>query len=465
MELLKRVYPLEDLKSNPLLLSNRSVFALLTTVQEGYRDSSGHRVTGKSSSRTSSPSPPVPSLMMTTTMPPRSKLAVGLELADRKLIRQPLVKLRGKKELLKDAQSAGEGMNEHLRELRFQAQYTDHPFNNTWKGVSVPSPDGIPVATLQQKSSSSTMKSNSRRGGNSSNTIPPLSRSVSGTFTRDHPVQMGNSNPPPLLHITHQSPPPMFDDDVMVDLLLPSHRERVTRSLQVLGQCPIPENYVSLNINTIAALVDHTSSDSIDPTYTYTNTGAVVGANTTSRIRDAAVTPSLAAFRTITSGDQLQPPQKGPSSLSLSSSSLSPKPTTMVETFYSYRGAQLSLLQQRRPVAHRVDDIFCRTDEGEWHGLQKGRAMRAFEFKDHLFTSGKLKEQQRKDMQALLRAAYSVDVIECDVPTIRSLIQQAQLMRGSVLALDILQCEVFIRKYRTACKYALRGQSWFRGNR
>jgi len=148
VELLKRVYPLEDLKSNPLLLSNRSVFALLTTVQEGYRDSSGRRVTDKSNSRTSSPSPPVPSLMMSTTMPPRSKLAVGLELADRKLIRQPLVKLRGKKELLKDAQSAGEGMNEHLRELRFQAQYTDHPFNNTWKGVTVPSPDDIPVATL-----------------------------------------------------------------------------------------------------------------------------------------------------------------------------------------------------------------------------------------------------------------------------------------------------------------------------
>ena len=92
--------------------------------------------------------------------------------------------------------------------------------------------------------------------------------------------------------------------------------------------------------------------------------------------------------------------------------------------------------------------------------------MRAFEFQDQLFTSGKLKEKQRKDMQALLRAAYSVDVVECDVPTIRSLVQQAQLMRGgSVLALDILQCEVFIRKYRTACKYALRGQSWFRGTR
>jgi len=138
---------------------------------------------------------------------------------------------------------------------------------------------------------------------------------------------------------------------------------------------------------------------------------------------------------------------------------------TLIETFYSHRGAQLSLLQQRRPVAHRVDDIFCRTDVGEWSGLQKGRAMRAFEFQDQLYTSGKLKEKQRKDMQALLRAAYSVDVIECDVAYIRSLVQQAQLIRGSVLALDILQCEVFIRKYRTACKYAVRGQSWFRGTR
>lgn len=104
----------------------------------------------------------------------------------------------------------------------------------------------------------------------------------------------------------------------------------------------------------------------------------------------------------------------------------------MVETFYSYRGAQLSMLQQRRPVAHRVDDVFCRSDEGEWAGLQqlKGRAMRAFEFQDQLLTSGKLREKQRKDMQALLRAAYSVDIVECDVSAIRSLMQQAQLMRG-----------------------------------
>ena len=91
-------------------------------------------------------------------------------------------------------------------------------------------------------------------------------------------------------------------------------------------------------------------------------------------------------------------------------------------------------------------------DVGEWAGFSKGRAMRAFEFQDSLYVTGKKKEEERKNLQQLLRAAITVDIIVCDVPYVLDLIGQAQKVRGSMLALDIAQAETFLRRYRAVCK-------------
>ena len=44
------------------------------------------------------------------------------------------------------------------------------------------------------------------------------------------------------------------------------------------------------------------------------------------------------------------------------------------------RGAQFSTTQLRQPVAHRVDDVFCRLDVGEFASFSKGRAIRSVFF-------------------------------------------------------------------------------------
>lgn len=139
--------------------------------------------------------------------------------------------------------------------------------------------------------------------------------------------------------------------------------------------------------------------------------------------------------------------------------------TNRVEAFYGFRGAQFSIQQSRKPVAYRTDDIFCRTDVGEWAGLKKGRSMRAFEFQEALYTKGKQKEEDRKKIQQLLRSAVSVNRVNCNPEYILSLLKKAKSIRGSILNLDIIQAENFVEHYYHLCKVALFTQAHFHGNK
>lgn len=225
-----------------------------------------------------------------------------------------------------------------------------------------------------------------------------------------------------------------WDEDFLADSV--AHRERLARALQVIGQCPVP-------VNAIRSSSPTSTQSHVKQTVDFIDTGPEA----------FSVTVGPGGAQALRSSTQVaaSPSKKGN--------------MTLVESFYAFRGAQMSIVQERRSVAHRTEETFCRSDVGEWKGFSKGRAMRAFEFQDNLYTTGKKLEEERKHLQQLLRAAASVDIINCDVVYIRALIAEAEKMRGSMLALDIAQAETFLRQYRAVCKYALRGQSWFRGQR
>ena len=90
----------------------------------------------------------------------------------------------------------------------------------------------------------------------------------------------------------------------------------------------------------------------------------------------------------------------------------------MVPTYVGYNehGAK----QFRQPVAHRVDNVWCRSDVGEWKGLtSKGRRMRSFEFSEQLKATGIAREQERRMVQEDLKEAISKHVTECSVPYIK----------------------------------------------
>lgn len=56
---------------------------------------------------------------------------------------------------------------------------------------------------------------------------------------------------------------------------------------------------------------------------------------------------------------------------------------------YSELGAKFATGQMRVPNAHRVDNVWCKTDHGEFQSLSKGRALRSVEFQQHLLEEGK----------------------------------------------------------------------------
>lgn len=140
------------------------------------------------------------------------------------------------------------------------------------------------------------------------------------------------------------------------------------------------------------------------------------------------------------------------------------RPEQPVTTVYEYRGAMLTTVQMRKPVAHRVENVWCRSDVGEWAGLQtKGRAMKAWEYKDRQMTLAKNRIAERIELQAAIREALTYDFVSCDPLHIQSLIKRANELRGSVLALDVIQAELFLEARRKCIASTLFVQRWFRG--
>ena len=121
--------------------------------------------------------------------------------------------------------------------------------------------------------------------------------------------------------------------------------------------------------------------------------------------------------------------------------------TVATEVGYFFRGAFFAVPQMRPPPAHRIDDVWCRSDVGEWHGLNKGRSMRSYEFQDNVKLQGRLINEERKRLQMMIRRHIDADIVYTDVPAIKDLIFRSKEIRGSVLALDVIQAEQFL-KYR-----------------
>ena len=140
------------------------------------------------------------------------------------------------------------------------------------------------------------------------------------------------------------------------------------------------------------------------------------------------------------------------------------KKKVQVVTEYSYMGATMATVQTRAPVAHRVENIWCRSDVGEWAGLTtKGRAMKKFESQDRFVSEAKRKIEERAELQRLLRAAVLVDYIDCDVTALRDLLQRSEKFRGSALDLDILKAEKYLDARRKAILAAVKIQRHTRG--
>lgn len=135
-----------------------------------------------------------------------------------------------------------------------------------------------------------------------------------------------------------------------------------------------------------------------------------------------------------------------------------------VKASYEYHGARFETVQTRNALANRTRSTWCRSDVGEWAGLStKGPNMKSWEHRDQALTNARLAAEKRKDMQQMIRAAISFDYVSCDVSWINELISRAQGMKGSVLGLDILQAELFLKNRLRAITACTKLQRWRRG--
>ena len=138
--------------------------------------------------------------------------------------------------------------------------------------------------------------------------------------------------------------------------------------------------------------------------------------------------------------------------------------TVNTEVSYYYRGAQFAMPQMRVPNLGRIDDVWINYKSGEWQGIARGRNMRSYEFNEQLEKEGASKNEERKRLQNALRRCMEVDVVATDVPQILKLIDRANIIRGSVLALDVIQAEAFLKWRRSCLRSIQKMQSLSRGN-
>lgn len=138
--------------------------------------------------------------------------------------------------------------------------------------------------------------------------------------------------------------------------------------------------------------------------------------------------------------------------------------TELLTTIFTDQGGQLHLSTTRPVPAFREDDMFCRTDEGEFAGMYQGRSSRQFADQAKQFAVNKAKEHERKHFQNLIRKAISKPFHPDHIEMVKEIIAQAKEVRGSVLQLDIVQAENYLLKYTAMVRYSIWVQAVHRGN-
>ena len=133
------------------------------------------------------------------------------------------------------------------------------------------------------------------------------------------------------------------------------------------------------------------------------------------------------------------------------------------EAVYVHRGAKFATGQLRAPLAFREPQVWCRSDKGEFRGISMGRAARSHEFQEQLRAGGAERNRKRKQCQDGLRREISRHFVSSNVPRINKLIERAALLKGSVLALDVIQAETYKESREAAVRRIRMAQARFRG--
>lgn len=223
--------------------------------------------------------------------------------------------------------------------------------------------------------------------------------------------------------------------------------ERVKRAMVILGQSlTISKDYIK-SVNATQELEEESSGSLV----------ATKGKNIFAR-------PKSAGHGGTDKGGALMSKTMSAAGLGPKHKKRGKKEKVQVVTQYNFMGATISTTQMRDPVAHRKDNVWCRSDKGEWAGLTtKGRAMKKYESEERFVNEAKRKIEERAELQRLLRAAVKVDYSQCDVEFMNETLKQSAKFKGSALDLDINKAEQYLARRELTISSALRLQRFGRG--
>jgi len=142
--------------------------------------------------------------------------------------------------------------------------------------------------------------------------------------------------------------------------------------------------------------------------------------------------------------------------------------TVDTEVSYYTSGAQFAMPQMRVPnLGREEEDIWVNYQLGEWQGVSRGPNIKSFEFNEANLLAGQLKNKQRDALSKAIKRAIDIsfsNVCETDVVRIKNLMRDAVIMKGSVLQLDVIQAESFLKWHKKCLASNLLMQSMYRGN-
>lgn len=424
-----------------------------------------------------------------------------------------LSELKGKKELLYDALVYSKTYQDTVAQLEFEKQYWDHPFYR-------PVVYNLPPETEEEKLARKLKKPKTVSKGDKSLMSLSLTeankqsalakmKSINNTVTQSLSLkELPSINQDTMdasmmtrsgsSKATRRSSMLMQQDmswkeKILADISEDITWERLQRSFEILQQSlPLPT--VSKTLEVSVGTVNHQSSSfPTTPTTTAANnfgssTLKNAGKNILSQstANDLAITANAdhkSSTSTLEEFHQHHHHYRHPITFDPDHLAAVPNPyskaaktaqyprdnvmqqSMVVDAIISEKGVDMKVSQLRFAPIFREDDIFARTDVGEFASLSKGRTVRAFEFQEHLYQQGKVKEEQRRHIQNLLRQALTVRIDQCNVDYVRSLIEQAKTMKSSVLNLDVVQAENLIERFKFLANYCLKIQAKYRGDR
>lgn len=134
-----------------------------------------------------------------------------------------------------------------------------------------------------------------------------------------------------------------------------------------------------------------------------------------------------------------------------------------IVAIYEQSGIHFKSVQYRANISHREENVFCKSEAGEWASIHtKGRHVRSYEFKQLFYLNGQKFLAAKKFYKSALISLLSTDMFSLDYDQASVLLDEAKQIKGGYLNDLIFKFEKYLKVYVNAIHSIVRIQAMFR---